>query len=43
MTAEHSRATAHDRIKNLEMLPGDPAPAVFPEGLSCTADDVGHL
>jgi hypothetical protein len=43
MPAEHSRAAAQDRIENLVVLPDDPAPAAFSEGLSRTADDVGHL
>jgi hypothetical protein len=43
MTAEQSRAAAQDRQQNLAVLSGDPALTLFQEGLSCTADDVGHL
>jgi hypothetical protein len=43
MTAEQSRTAAQDGQQDLAVLPGNPAFALFQEGLSCTADDVGHL
>ena len=43
MTAERSCATSHDGIEYLTMLPANPPPTLLLEGLSTTADDVGHL
>jgi len=43
MSAQRGGAAARDSQQHLLVLPVDPPAAVFNEGLSRTADDVGHL
>src|SRR5260370_42108219 len=43
MSAERGRATARNRQEHFDMLPGDPLTASFDEGVSRSADQIGHL
>jgi hypothetical protein len=43
MSAEHGGATPHNGQQHFDMLPGDPLTASFDEGLSRSADQIGHL
>ena len=43
MSAEHGRATPRNGQQHFDMLPGDPLTASFDEGVSRSADQIGHL
>ena len=43
MSAEHGGATARNRQEHFDVLPGDPLTASFDEGVSRSADQIGHL
>ena len=43
MSAESGRATPRNGQQHFEMLPGDPLTASFDEGVSRSADEIGHL
>jgi hypothetical protein len=43
MTAEDGGTTPRDGQQHFDMLPGDPLTASFDEGVSRSADQIGHL
>jgi len=43
MPAQGGGATARDGSQHREVLPGDPAAISFDEGVSCGANQLGHL
>jgi len=43
MAAERGGATPQNGQQHLDMLPGDPLTASFDEGVSRSADQIGHL
>src|SRR5258707_12668039 len=43
MSAERGGATPRNRQEHFDVLPGDPLTASFDEGVSRSADQIGHL
>jgi hypothetical protein len=43
MSAERGGATPRNGLEHFDVLPGDPLPASFDEGVSRSADQIGHL
>jgi hypothetical protein len=43
MSAERGGATPRNRQEHFDVLPADPLTASFDEGVSCSADQIGHL
>jgi hypothetical protein len=43
MATECGGATPRNGQQHFDMLPGDPLTASFDEGISCGADEIGHL